>query len=99
MLPELAQMAIVAGEREMGAWSIGGASKEKPHTLATVTYVGDALQREIVRRIEGRLRPGGALVVGSAETLPTGAAGFEPWSARLRGYRRSTPAPQALAEA
>jgi chemotaxis protein methyltransferase CheR len=52
------------------------------------TYFDDALQRETLRRIEDRLLPGGALVIGSTESLPAEASGFEPWSAKLRVYRR-----------
>ncbi len=52
------------------------------------TYFDDAMQRETLRRIEDRLLPGGALVIGSTESLPAEASGFEPWSAKLRVYRR-----------
>jgi chemotaxis protein methyltransferase CheR len=55
------------------------------------TYFDEPAQREAVRRIEERLVPGGALVVGGGESLPAGAAGFEPWSAKLRVYRRNRP--------
>jgi chemotaxis protein methyltransferase CheR len=183
VLPELARMALAAGDRELCAWSIGCASGEEPYTLAILwhgrcaagfpglglrtvatdvdadviaraergcyarsslvdlpaellslafvpsgdelcvkpeyragtvfvrqdvrvaapaarfhlvlcrnvafTYFDDRLQRHILRTIEDRLRPGGALVVGSTESLPAGATGFEPWSAR-GVYRRST---------
>jgi chemotaxis protein methyltransferase CheR len=55
------------------------------------TYFDEASQRETLRRIEDQLVPGGALVVGGTESLPAGATGFEPWSAKLRVYRRSSP--------
>jgi chemotaxis protein methyltransferase CheR len=44
------------------------------------TYFDDARQRALLAEIAARLRPGGALVVGSHEALPPGAPGFEPWS-------------------
>ena len=53
------------------------------------TYFDDVLQREILGRIEQRLLSRGALVIGSTESLPAGTTGLEPWSARLRVYRRS----------
>lgn len=52
------------------------------------TYFDEALQRETVHRIEERLLPGGAFVIGSTESLPAGTSAFEPWSARLGVYRR-----------
>lgn len=62
------------------------------------TYFGDTVQREAVRRIEDRLLPGGALVVGRGESLPAGTGGFERWSPALGVYRRAeeagAPAPQ-----
>jgi len=61
------------------------------------TYFDDELQRRTLRRIEDRLLPGGALVIGSAESLPAGATGVEPWSAKLRVYRRSERARPGLA--
>jgi len=58
------------------------------------TYFDDEKQRQTLRTIEDRLLPGGALVIGSTESLPAGATGFEPWSAKLGVYRRSArPAP------
>jgi chemotaxis protein methyltransferase CheR len=185
VLPDLAEVATGAGDRELGAWSVGCASGEEPYTLAIVwhercaprvpalrlrivatdvdrdglgraergcyspsslkdlpaelrssaftesgpelcvkpryrsgivfveqdvreaapgerfhlvlcrnvafTYFDEAAQRETLRRIEDRLVPGGALVLGGTESLPEGAARFEPWSARLRVYRRASP--------
>ncbi|MBI1958104.1 MAG: chemotaxis protein CheR [Candidatus Rokubacteria bacterium] len=61
------------------------------------TYFDDELQRRTLRRIEDRLLPGGALVIGSAESRPAGATGVEPWSAKLRVYRRSERARPGLA--
>ena len=57
------------------------------------TYFEAALQREILGRITERLCPGGALVIGSLESLPAEVAGLEPWSGRRAVYRRSAPDP------
>jgi chemotaxis protein methyltransferase CheR len=192
VLPELAQIATAAGDRELSAWSLGCASGEEPYTLAIVwhercaarvpglrlrivatdvdeealaraargcyrpgslkelpadllarafvpsgpelcvkppyrsgmvfleqdvrtaapperfhlvlcrnvafTYFDDARQRATLRAIEERLVPGGALVLGSTESLPAGAEGFERWSPGIPVYRRrvspGAPAPQ-----
>ena len=53
------------------------------------TYFDDEVRRRTLRAIEERLLPGGALVIGSGESLPAGASGFEPWSRKLCVYRRS----------
>lgn len=53
------------------------------------TYFDEALQQEALARIEGCIVPGGALVIGSLESLPGRPAGFEPWSEKARVYRRS----------
>jgi chemotaxis protein methyltransferase CheR len=52
------------------------------------TYFDDVLQREILRRMAERLIPGGALVIGSVETLPRGIGGLELWSERRVGVYR-----------
>jgi chemotaxis protein methyltransferase CheR len=52
------------------------------------TYFDEDRQRDVLRTIVERLVPGGALVVGSAESLPDGVAGLEVWPARTRVYRR-----------
>ncbi len=57
------------------------------------TYFEAALQREILGRITERLCPGGALVIGTLESLPADIAGLEPWSGRRAVYRRSAPDP------
>ncbi len=54
------------------------------------TYFDAELQREILEGIEDRLSPGGALVIGSSESLPPGASGLEPWSRKLGVYHRPT---------
>ncbi len=41
------------------------------------TYFDDALQRTLLERIEEKVRPGGYLVIGTHESLPKGAEGFE----------------------
>jgi len=53
-----------------------------------LTYFEDALQREVMDRVVTTLRPGGALVIGSHERLPTLALPWEPWTAKLPIYRR-----------
>jgi chemotaxis protein methyltransferase CheR len=82
---------IVLMEQDVRA----AAPRERFHLVlcrnVAFTYFDEASQRETLRRIEDRLFPGGALVVGGTESLPAGAAGFEPWSARLRVYRRASP--------
>jgi chemotaxis protein methyltransferase CheR len=44
------------------------------------TYYERNLQQEITARLHAALRPGGILVLGSHETLPSGVAGFTPLS-------------------
>jgi chemotaxis protein methyltransferase CheR len=53
------------------------------------TYFDLDLQLEVVERLAACTRPGGALVLGTRETLPQDASGFQPWSAGLRVHRRS----------
>lgn len=53
------------------------------------TYFDAELQRETLQEIKDRLVPGGALVIGSLESLPEGVSGFEPWDHHLGVYRRS----------
>jgi chemotaxis protein methyltransferase CheR len=71
------------------------APRERFHLVlcrnVALSYFDDARQHEILCAVEERLVPGGALAVGSRESLPAGAKGFEPWSARVRVYRRSVP--------
>lgn len=52
------------------------------------TYFDDELQRATLRRIAERLLPGGAMVIGSGESLPQGETGLEPWSQKLGVYRK-----------
>ena len=52
------------------------------------TYFEDSLQRETLSRILARLRPGGALVIGKAETLPAGCPALAAWASNLGIYRR-----------
>ena len=52
------------------------------------TYFDLPLQREVAGRLALALGPGGALVVGSHETLPEGVSGFVPWHPRLGIFRR-----------
>ena len=52
------------------------------------TYFDEGRQRDVLRTIVERLVPGGALVIGSIESLPDGVAGLEVWSGKFRVYRR-----------
>jgi chemotaxis protein methyltransferase CheR len=53
------------------------------------TYYAPDVQRAIMTRIAGRLRPGGALVLGIHEALPEGLAGFVAWPGARAVYRRT----------
>jgi len=52
------------------------------------TYFDDALQRKLLEKIEEKVRPGGYLVIGTHESLPKGAGGFEHISGWPGIYRR-----------
>jgi chemotaxis protein methyltransferase CheR len=53
------------------------------------TYFEEALQREVLAGLAGRLVHGGALVIGIHETLPTANEfGLTEWAERARIYRR-----------
>jgi chemotaxis protein methyltransferase CheR len=52
------------------------------------TYFDEGRQRDVLGTIVERLTPGGALVIGSGESLPEGVPGLEVWSAKCRVYRR-----------
>ena len=53
-----------------------------------LTYFEVALQRRIMRAMCDRLRPGGALVIGIHEQLPSDLAGLAPWPGARAIYRR-----------
>jgi chemotaxis protein methyltransferase CheR len=52
------------------------------------TYFEEHLQREMVQRIEEKLYPSGALVIGALESLPEGGSTLEPWSSECGVYRK-----------
>jgi len=52
------------------------------------TYFDEGRQHDVLGTIVERLLPGGALVIGSGESLPGGVPGLEVWSANCRIYRR-----------
>ncbi len=52
------------------------------------TYFDESLQRRTLERLLTVLRPGGALVIGLKERLPSGVEGIEPWVPDLRIFRR-----------
>jgi chemotaxis protein methyltransferase CheR len=43
------------------------------------TYFDPSLQQDILSRLKEKLVPGGALVIGAHEALPSGAGGFAAW--------------------
>jgi chemotaxis protein methyltransferase CheR len=53
-----------------------------------LTYFEEELQREVMARVGAVLRRGGALVIGSHESLPPDVDGWERWSASLPIYRK-----------
>ena len=52
------------------------------------TYFDAAAQRAVATHFAVALRPGGALVLGKHEALPTEVEGFAPWRPAERIYRR-----------
>jgi len=57
---------------------------------AVLTYYAPLIRLAIMQRIAARLRSGGALVVGSHESLPDGLAAFTPWPGARAIHRRAT---------
>jgi chemotaxis protein methyltransferase CheR len=53
-----------------------------------LTYFDEELQLEVMKRVVEVLRDGGALVIGSHESLPPHDIGCDPWMASLPIYRR-----------
>jgi chemotaxis protein methyltransferase CheR len=53
------------------------------------TYFDDVVQRAVLGSIEGAMVRNGALVIGIHESLPLGAAGFEPWVKKAGIYRKT----------
>jgi chemotaxis protein methyltransferase CheR len=58
---------------------------------SVLTYFAEPLRRQVMARVVGRLRNGGALVVGTHECPPEGLA-LERWSQAPAIYRRTAPA-------
>jgi chemotaxis protein methyltransferase CheR len=52
------------------------------------TYFDEGLQSEILRRLRDKFMPGGSLVIGVHEALPSGCQDFEPWPGSPCVYRR-----------
>jgi len=52
------------------------------------SYFDEALQRALLEKMRERLRPGGFLVIGTHESLPEGAPGFELQGSRPGLYRK-----------
>ena len=51
------------------------------------TYFDESLQREVLRRLVGRIRTGGVLVAGKQEKLPETGLPLAPWARNLGVYR------------
>ena len=56
---------------------------------AVLTYYAPPVRLAIMQRIAARLRPEGALVVGSHESLPDGLVGFALWPGTRAIHRRA----------
>ena len=52
------------------------------------TYFDQALQAQVLARLHERLDPGGVLVVGRRESIPTDSSGFIPLAAHLGLFQR-----------
>jgi chemotaxis protein methyltransferase CheR len=52
------------------------------------TYFDEDSQKEMLEHIAAKLLPGGALILGIHESLPSGLKEFEVWSDRLKVYRK-----------
>jgi len=57
------------------------------------TYFDDWQQRDVLARIDNTLVPGGALVIGGMESLPSGVTTLTPWREGARIYRKSPTVP------
>ncbi|HXF94311.1 MAG TPA: protein-glutamate O-methyltransferase CheR [Nitrospiraceae bacterium] len=57
------------------------------------TYFDDTQQQETLAKIEQKLVPGGALVIGSMESLPGGTTSLIPWTKNAGIYRQSQAGP------
>lgn len=57
------------------------------------TYFDEGLQQDTLRRIKECVLPEGALVIGSLESLPAPADGFEAWSEKHGVYRLTSSRP------
>jgi chemotaxis protein methyltransferase CheR len=55
------------------------------------TYFDETSQRETLAKLVSKLIPGGGLVIGKLESLPTGEWELEPWSKPIGIYRKPVP--------
>lgn len=60
-----------------------------------LTYFEETLQRRILEQVTAQLLPCGAVIFGLTESVPADVGGLDPWSARLRVYRRREGPPAA----
>ena len=56
-----------------------------------LTYFEPALQRAVMERIASALRPGGALLIGSQESLPNARLDIARWPGSRCIYRKLSP--------
>jgi chemotaxis protein methyltransferase CheR len=87
---------VQARHRDAIRWQLQDLRREAPQGLfdlvlcrnVAFTYFDAEQQRHALARIAGRLRPGGALVIGRHERLPEGGPGFVAWPGAPSVYRR-----------
>jgi chemotaxis protein methyltransferase CheR len=93
-------LVVLDRHRDAVTWQLQDLRREAPVGLfdlvlcrnVAFTYFDADAQREALARVAGRLRPGGALVIGRHERLPEGGAGFAPWPEAPCVYERGASA-------
>lgn len=61
--------------------------------ILAFTYYDAVDQKRVLGRIREVLLPGGALVLGTHESLPEKECGFKPWAACMPIYKKVSDSP------